>query len=610
MLPGAAAAATYLVSTDGELRAAITAANGDGDSSSTIVMTASFATASGQLPVPTKSITIDTQGFTLSGPANSGVPITGTGAVRTLVGTFMGTSGGSSGAGLSIRNGASVTNMGLVQGATASTGNGGAGVDFGGPAAATSLTNHGTIRGGPAAGGIGGVGIFVRSGAGQIINTGTIEGGGAGGSAIVGAATASIDIVNSGIIRAGAGADAIGWSVAPTTGVIRLELQDGSQIFGNVVANATATTDRLRLSGTGFSILDGSIGAAGQYRNFDILEKTGSGTWALTADNTATESWTISQGTLQIGNGGTSGSILGNVANNATLAFDRSDTYIYAGAISGIGAVNQIGTGTTVLTGDNTYDGGTTISAGTLQLGNGGTTGSIIGDVTDNGTLAFDRSDTSTFAGIISGSGVVNQIGTGTTVLTGDSTYAGGTTISAGTLQLGNGGTSGSITGNVTNNGNLAFDRSNEATFAGTISGSGAVVQQGSGTTILTADSSYAGGTTISAGTLQLGNGGMSGSITGNVTNNGTLAFDRSNGLILAGIISGSGGVVQQGSSTTALTGDNTYSGGTTISAGTLQLGNRGTSGSITGDVTNNGTLAFYRTDNYTLPAPSPAAVR
>ncbi|MGX5839465.1 autotransporter outer membrane beta-barrel domain-containing protein [Mesorhizobium sp. ArgA1] len=443
--------------------------------------------------------------------------------------------------------------------------------------------------------------MLVRSGAGQIINTGTIEGGGAGGSAIVGTASAVMDIVNSGIIRAGAGADAIGWSTTPTTGVIHLELQDGSQIFGNVVANATATTDRLRLSGTGFSILDGSIGAAGQYRNFDILEKTGSGTWALTADNTATESWTISQGTLQIGNGGTSGSILGNVANNATLAFDRSDTYIYAGIISGSGAVNQIGTGTTVLTGDNTYDGGTTISAGTLQLGNGGTTGSIIGDVTDNGTLAFDRSDTYTFAGIISGSGVVNQIGTGTTVLTGDSTYAGGTTISAGTLQLGNGGTTGSIIGDVTDNGTLAFDRSDDATFAGTISGSGAVVQQGSGTTILTADSSYAGGTTISAGTLQLGNGGMSGSITGNVTNNGTLVFDRSNGLILAGVISGSGGVVQQGSSTTALTGDNTYSGGTTISAGTLQLGNRGTSGSITGDVTNNGTLAFYRTDNYTF---------
>ncbi|RWC18646.1 MAG: hypothetical protein EOS27_33695, partial [Mesorhizobium sp.] len=69
---------------------------------------------------------------------------------------------------------------------------------------------------------------------------------------------------------------------------------------------------------------------------------------------------------------------------------------------------------------------------------------SILGDVTNNGTLAFNRSDAYTFAGLISGSGTVNQAGSGTTILTADNGYTGGTTISAGTLQLGNGGTSGS----------------------------------------------------------------------------------------------------------------------------------------------------------------------
>jgi fibronectin-binding autotransporter adhesin len=134
-----------------------------------------------------------------------------------------------------------------------------------------------------------------------------------------------------------------------------------------------------------------------------------------------------------------------------------------------------------VLTGDSSYTGGTTIATGTLQLGNGGNTGSITGNVTNNGTLAFNRSDTYTFGGVISGSGMVQQTGPGTTVLTGDSSYTGGTTIAAGTLQLGNGGNTGSITGNVTDNGTLAFDRIDVVTFAGVISGTGGVAQIGGG---------------------------------------------------------------------------------------------------------------------------------
>ncbi|MGO4843612.1 autotransporter-associated beta strand repeat-containing protein, partial [Rhizobiaceae sp. 2RAB30] len=82
-----------------------------------------------------------------------------------------------------------------------------------------------------------------------------------------------------------------------------------------------------------------------------------------------------------------------------------------------------------------TYGGGTTISAGTLQIGNGGTTGSIVGNVVNDGTLAFDRSDDLTFGGAISGSGSLAQNGTGTTILTGASTHSGGTTITSGTLQ-------------------------------------------------------------------------------------------------------------------------------------------------------------------------------
>jgi outer membrane autotransporter protein len=274
------------------------------------------------------------------------------------------------------------------------------------------------------------------------------------------------------------------------------------------------------------------------------LIKVGTGVLTLTGANTYTGGTTISAGTLQLGDGAAAGGIVGNVADNGTLAFDRSDTVTFPGVISGSGAVNQIGTGTTILTSANTYTGGTTISAGTLQLGDGAAAGGIVGNVADNGTLAFDRSDTVTFPGVISGSGAVNQIGTGTTILTGNDTYTGGTTISAGALQLGNGGAIGSIVGNATDNGTLAFDRSDTVTFPGVISGTGAVAQIGTGVTILTADNTYSGGTTVSAGTLVVGEptsssaalsgggdvfvasgatfGGY-GSVTGNVTNDGTI---------------------------------------------------------------------------------------
>ena len=314
---------------------------------------------------------------------------------------------------------------------------------------------------------------------------------------------------------------------------------------------------------------------------------------------------TISAGTLQLGNGGATGSIVGDVTDSGVLAFDRSDVATFSGVVSGIGGVSQIGTGTTVLTGASTYTGGTTISAGTLQLGDGGTLGAIVGDVTDNGTLAFNRSDTVTFAGTISGTGAVNQIGSGVTILTADNTYTGPTTIAAGTLQLGDGGTSGAVIGDITDNAALVFDRADTVTIPGTISGGGSVSQLGGGTTILTGNNTYTGGTTIAAGTLQLGDGGTSGGIVGDVINNAVLAFDRSDTVTIPGDISGTGSVLQFGGGTTILTGANTYTGGTTIAAGTLQLG----SGEgdlparrIVGDVVDNGALAFDRSDIVTFP--------
>ena len=146
--------------------------------------------------------------------------------------------------------------------------------------------------------------------------------------------------------------------------------------------------------------------------------------------------------------------------------------------IAGNSGLTETGGGTLILTNNNSYTGGTTISSGTLQLGNATNAGSVAGDIVNYGALVFDRTNnTVTYAGVISGSGTLTQAGTGTLQLTGDNTYTGGTTISSGTLQLGKNSTSGSIVGDVLNDGVLAIDRSDDLIFSGDISGTGALTK-------------------------------------------------------------------------------------------------------------------------------------
>jgi len=92
-----------------------------------------------------------------------------------------------------------------------------------------------------------------------------------------------------------------------------------------------------------------------------------------------------------------------------------------APVMSGAGSLTKDGLGTLTLTGANIFGGGTTITSGTLELGNGGTTGSIVGNVANSGVLAFNRSDALTFGGTIAGTGGVWQVGSGQTRLTANS---------------------------------------------------------------------------------------------------------------------------------------------------------------------------------------------
>ena len=141
----------------------------------------------------------------------------------------------------------------------------------------------------------------------------------------------------------------------------------------------------------------------------------------------------------------------------------------FSGQIIGGGSIVKAGSGTLTLTGNNTYSGGTTINGGTLQIGNGGTTGSVPGNIVNNAALAFNRSDAVTYGDVISGTGSLTQAGSGVLTLTGVNTFTGGTTVSAGGLAvngslasgvnvLGGGtlGGTGTIGGNVTVNGAIS----------------------------------------------------------------------------------------------------------------------------------------------------------
>jgi len=245
-----------------------------------------------------------------------------------------------------------------------------------------------------------------------------------------------------------------------------------------------------------------------------------------------------------------------------------------------------------------------------LVVGDGTTQGSIsnTSGILDNASLVFNRNDNITVAQIISGTGEVIQDGSGTGVLTltGTNTYTGQTTVTSGTLVVGDGGENGSIhaSSDIVDNATLKFNRSNNMTVAQVISGTGEVIQDGTGTGILTltATNTYTGQTTIANGTLVIGDGAFSGSIdsTSGIVDNGTLKFNRGNNITVAQVISGTGQLTQSGAGMVTLTGENTYTGQTTIANGTLVVGDSGANGSIdtTSNIITNANLKFNRDGN------------
>jgi len=280
--------------------------------------------------------------------------------------------------------------------------------------------------------------------------------------------------------------------------------------------------------------------------------------------------------------------------------------------------------GTLVLNGTNTFSGGTTIDGGTVQVAVDANLGAASGALTldggtlhttatfasnrsvvlnaSGGTFATDNGTTLSLGGNLSGTGGLTKLGEGSLILNVVNSYTGGTNISDGALQVEAddrlGASSGDLRidrGTLRLASSFALDPSRavtlgagggtidtqayDTTVSQAISGPGALLKQGSGSLTLLADNTYLGGTTISAGTLRIGNGGAAGSVTGGIANDGLLVFDRSNTLSYDGSIDGTGRVVQAGTGTTILTGPSSYSGGTLVEAGTLSISTDGNLG-------------------------------
>lgn len=450
------------------------------------------------------------------------------------------------------------------------------------------------------------------------------------------------------------------WTVAGGAGPYALSTGGASNLSLQPGANATLVVS----AAIGGSSMTGGISAAGN---------NATGQTILTGANTYSGT-TIITGNLQLGNGASGGStgsigsssginIDQNGSTKANLTINRSNQATQGTdfpLITGVGDFTKSGNGTTIFTLANTYSGTTGVTAGTLQMGNGSTTGSLANTasitVSSGATFAVNRSDSvsqSSAFKLVGGGGNFTQAGTGTTTFTSANTYSGLTTVQGGVLRYGiaNAISSGGVT--ITSGAALDLATFNDSVGAvtltsGTILGSGTLTStsgftltsgsvqaplagavgltmQGGGLLPLTGANLYTGATTVSSGTLQMGNGSTAGSIGSSssvaVSTNAIFAINRSDnvtqGASFFPVISGAGGFQQAGSGTTTLASINTYTGPTSVVGGALAITGTLAATAITvssaailgGSGTTAGTVTFNAGSKFLFNAAAPLNV-
>jgi fibronectin-binding autotransporter adhesin len=406
---------------------------------------------------------------------------------------------------------------------------------------------------------------------------------------------------------------------------------DGSaaNLTANIVADVTPSV--INVSGAQNQTFTGS----GNIIGLGALTKDGTGTLIIANSNTYSGGTFITNGAVQLGDGGTSGSIAGPVENNASLTFNRTDALAVSGPVSGTGSVEQKGAGLTTLGGANTYEGLTTITTGSLAAGTGTAFGitNLGVSVASGATLDLNSQNlgmepiTAVGAGVGGAGAIVNngagdqQNATRFVTLTGDTTFGGfrrwdirnpsaATDLEGGThaFLLGNGH---NLTKTGTNT--VALIQVGETSLGNIDIQSGTLTFSRS-----TKPGNAAGRVTIwpdarlqfhrlneyivnpfnkvvsmTNGILAIEGSGLTNEITGPVTLAGSnvVTAPAATGLIITSPIGGAGSLNHLGPNLLRLTGAGTYSGGTTIGGGVLQVDGTLASGA-TPVFTGNGTLS------------------